>query len=217
MSAKPIIVCGVDFSGTSMLAGLLHSAGVNMGDVESAEDVARSKRPVRYRIFQDRELDEWLGPLASELITLLPHTPKDWLRRLAHEFAAYVWQRHKRASQRWGVKCNGLLFLALHTGFDHSLFEWLTTCRPLEDSMDSCFDKLGLSTEYASMLAAEYVAWKHLVTHQKPLTFAFDDLLHQPDKEAERLSEHLWPGEKRALDVSQIDPRTKGIVPCRGL
>lgn len=218
-SMKPIIVCGIDFSGTSMLAGLLHAAGVDMGDVESVEDVAASDRIVRYRTFECRTLRAMLAPLSAEMLENPGYISADWLSRLRDTFMEYcrIKSMYQEGSPlerpRWGVKCNGLLFLAMCDDFNMDAFDWLTTYRPLEDSLDSCFDKLGRNTRHAAMLAAEYVAWRHLVEKQSPGEFAFEDLLYKPQDEAWRLSRKLGL-ENRIDALSLINPYTKGVIPC---
>lgn len=216
---KPIIVAGIDFSGTSMVAGLLHAAGIDMGDVESAKEVAASTRPVRYQTFEDKALKKRLEPLAKEMFASLPNITTSWLDRLYQQFTQYIILRTAEAQgKQWGVKNNGLLFLAMHPRFDEIPVQWVTTCRPLEESMDSCFDKLGFHSRYAAMMGVEYLAWRRFAGHPSTWSFSFHDFLYGEQRDAKRLCRLIQTGGQKSQEILDfIDPETKGVIPCRGL
>lgn len=226
---KPIVVCGIDFSGTSMVAGMLHAAGVDMGDVESAEDVAILDRPVRYRTFEDRWLQTMLAPLAANQMRLLPNITDEWLDGLYMAFQTYMRRRNMYCEgdpiegRRWGVKNNGLLFLAMHPKFREIPVQWVTTYRSFENSLRSCFEKLDEKATYAALLGIEFLAWDQLVKHPDLWITGFNDVIAQPENISRSLCVDLLgyydpvARQKPIADmVSLINHKTKGVIPWRG-
>lgn len=156
---KPLIVCGMDFSGTSMVAGMLHAAGIDMGDVESAEDVAQSDRPIRYRLFEDRQLQELVQPCVARIMAH-PTRVRGEVGDIFYTFCRYLDRREEEAcGKRWGVKSNVLTFLALHPRWQELPVQWITTYRPLEESVTSAFRKLGNDPQLAAFLGVQYMAY----------------------------------------------------------
>jgi len=208
---KPIVVCGVDFSGTSLLAGILHTAGVDMGDVESAADVlAQPDRPMRYRLFEDRSLQDTTQPIASGIMEA-PHHIDLWLNDLFHCFQRYLRYREEKArGTRWGVKQNLLTLLTLHPDWHTLDVDWITTRRPFAHSFQSAREKLGSDPRLAAFLGVQYLAWTRLQGI---------DMMDYP----EIMRGNLWPIEDilttRGLPYNfemlyaQIDPHHGGRIP----
>lgn len=215
---KPIVVCGVDFSGTSMVAGMLHAAGIDMGDIESVDDVAASDRPIRYRTFQDRVLDNKLAHLAELQMANLPDITHAWLEALYDEFMDYLkWRETQAKGIRWGVKCNGLVFLAMHEKFADIPVQWVTTIRRLDASMQSCIAKLGPNPRYASLLAIQYLAFQYFFRKDGVLSFSYESFLYQANSTTERLCRFVIESQQYAGEmIKTIDPKTKGILPWHG-
>lgn len=189
-----------------------------MGDVESAEEVAASSSPIRYQTFEDTYLRDGLGNLAQAQMENLPDISPAWLGILYSRFLSYLDMRTTLAAGKlWGVKCNGLIFLALHENFKDIPVQWVTTYRPLEDSLSSCFAKLGQNPHYAALLGVEYMAWSHLVEDKSHWEFAFDDMLYLPHLETRRLCRKLYGHDTRWRELANvINLQTKGVVPCHG-
>ena len=213
--AKPIIVCGIDFSGTSMVAGLLHHAGVDMGDVETADEVAASDRSVRYLTYEDKGLLNRLRPLAQELYPLAPVVPDEWVNALYHQFQAYCQERERKArGKRWGVKNNGLLFLSQHEQFANLPIQWVTTYRDDDDSLASCRQKLGPEARCAEMMRAQWIALE-LLYDRDPIEVNFHALLSYPKLTASLLFAELGISSAPHAHTF-IHPDTKGVIPCPG-
>lgn len=209
---KPIIVCGVDFSGTSMTAGLLRAAGIDMGDVDTAREVAASKSPVRYQTFEDKDLRRRLEPLAMRFHDFYPDDLPLWIDLIGDYFKQYAQDRDADADGwRWGVKCNGLLFLAMDPGFELDEFEWVTTYRPFEESLESCRQKLGHHPRLEPMMAAESIAYEMLVQRINPIMVNFHDLLNVPVKSTHRLLSELGIHDDPTIVADLINPTTKGV------
>lgn len=214
---KPIIVCGIDFSGTSMVAGLLHAAGIDMGDVESAEDVAASDRPIRYRTFEDKTLRTILAPTARLMLGEMPVVSSQTIESISNIFTSYAKLRNERTQgRRWGVKCNGLLFLAMYEGIDPDLFEWVTTYRPFEESLESCRQKLGQNERYQMMMEAEYTPHHFLLQDPDTTVMDFHKLLEFPTIMTSDLLTPLGYGMAWPDAYTLINPYTKGVIPCHG-
>ena len=215
---KPIVVCGVDFSGTSMLAGMLHAAGIDMGDVESEEDVAIVDRPVRYRTFEDRELKNKLTHLAELQMANLPDITHAWLEAMYDKFMGYVkWRNAMANGKRWGVKNNGLMFLAMHEKFADIPVQWVTTYRPQEDSLLSCSVKLGANPRYAALMGIEFLTWYKLIEKGVP-EVPFVELLYGAPGVAKQFSSgwlKISPDKIEQMSAV-VDPIHKGIIPWRG-
>ena len=60
---KPIVVAGVDFSGTSMVAGMLHAAGVDMGRV--LDHPPGEGQTIPYLTYEDIDFNLALTDLAQ--------------------------------------------------------------------------------------------------------------------------------------------------------
>lgn len=215
---KPIVVCGVDFSGTSMVAGMLHAAGIDMGDVESAADVAALDRPVKYRTFEDRELNRKLKHLAELQITNLPDITHAWIEALYEKFMGYMkWREVGAQGNHWGVKCNGLVFLAMHEKFEDIPVEWVTTERDLQDSMESAFSKLGRIPRLASLVALEFLASELLFEKEAIFALDYENALYAPETEARFLGDWLGFSEEQiTVMTSVIAPYSKGVIAWHG-
>lgn len=208
---KPLIVCGMDFSGTSMVAGMLHAAGIDMGDVESAEDVAQSDRPIRYRMFEDRAFHKdfyWY----AENIMEEPSTAHSEVLSLSGHFLEYMAYREASAKgKRWGVKSNILTFLTLYDKWKELPVEWITTYRPLADSMASAFDKLGMYPQIAAFLGAQWLAYIKL---RPAMCLRYSDLLRAPAEPTWNLKKFAGLHEASVYDMASIiDPIHKGVIP----
>ena len=215
---KPIVVCGVDFSGTSMVAGMLHAAGIDMGDVESAENVAANDGPIRYRTFQCRELNAKLVHLAELQMINLPEITDPWLDALYEKFIGYLkWREARAGDSVWGVKNNGLVFLAMHEKFDSIPVQWVVTYRDFGDIMQSSIQKIGRNPRFAAILGHEFLAWDILTRPCRHITVLFDDFFINPVEQAQYLASRLdidW--NKVDAMASIVDLKTKGIIPCHG-
>lgn len=211
---KPLIVCGMDFSGTSMVAGMLHAAGIDMGDVESAEDVAQSDRPIRYRLFEDRWLQEICKWLARGIMEE-PTNPGECIDMLFERFQRYCKGRNEQANgKRWGAKNNTLTFLTLHPRWKELPVEWVTTYRPLEDSMASAFRKLGHHPKVAAFLGVQAMAYEELCTGMEtPPCINYDDLRYTPGKVASKLCRDFGLSLETHLAMTIIVDAKKGVIP----
>jgi hypothetical protein len=209
----------MDFSGTSLVAGLLHLAGISMGDVGDEQDVAASDRPVRYRTFQCRDFDQRVRPLALEFEENLPSIPSEWLHKLTNCWVNYCEYRDRKARGKlWGVKCNGLLFLALYEGFPFDSVQWVTTCRDYEESVQSAEQKLGPLSNIARMsLEAQVVPQLALRLSPSVIRAPFDQLLQQPMRSTYQLLSYFGLGHLAFRVANLIDPVSKGVIPCHGL
>jgi len=212
---KPIVVSGMDFSGTSMAAGILHEAGVNMGDVESAEDVARDIRPIRYRTYECRVFRDRITPLAQELVTALPVIPAWWLDDLACAFLGYCMEREAEAQGApWGVKCNGLVFLSMYERFEDFPVQWVTTYRNHLHSMESAERKMAhLTPCYQMLLEAQLTPHVALCCKPELISVDFDDLLAHPQRAAYELLAPLGLGDRAFRAARIVDPKGKGVIP----
>lgn len=219
MSHKPIFITGMDFSGTSMLASMFRAAGVDMGDVETAEDVRHvlGIRAIGYRTFEDKPLVDLLTApaLLADFLLNFPYIDPDWLDKVYASVLAYIDERTERSlGKRWGAKSNGLVWLALHPKFHELPVQWVTTLRPLEDVMGSAWEKLGKSTFTGSLVGMQYTAWATL-SSKKVWKFAFDDMLRSPEATAQAIFRRTRIGQATNI-ANVIDPVSKGVLSWHG-
>lgn len=208
---RPIVIAGMDHSGTSLLAGMLHHAGIAMGDVETCAEVLTNGRPEQYLTYEDR--------------ALLPAAQQYALTRDTATFVAavedYIRVREAQADGRpWGVKHNALLFVY---GRLETPVQWVTTYRPLGTVVRSTLAKWRAHLPAAllkGLLCDQHAAYLAMRETLPPSNiFLYEYAMRQGTGYLAHFTAPLLGEVTPAhLDaMAQImDPVRKGVVTCRG-
>lgn len=153
-----IIVSGCEYSGTSLTAGVLHHLGVNMGEIETPQDlwlqrhtheyVATEGQPRDYLSYQCRTFEHMTRPF------LVDGHPGNFYH--AEALGECLMHYGLMRTGVWGVKHTALLFLTWYSGLSKLPAKWVLTQRRAEDQMHSCRKYCGDSTGLALWVAAVF-------------------------------------------------------------
>lgn len=214
MRLKPVIVCGTDFSGTSLVAGLLHEAGIDMGDIETEEEVRDGQTLLPYMTYECQIYRESVAVLPARVLSgELPEG--EWVNELVDTFQAYTEFRNT-SKARWGFKNNGLVHLALDNRINYEDYDWVLVTRPFDESYRSCKKYLGNDPRYFTVLIKHHGAVFQWVKSPRPkIVIEYNRLLANPETETNRLlvSLGITPSDEHKL----VDPVQKGVLTWHGL
>jgi hypothetical protein len=145
-----ILVTGLEYSGTSLAAGLLHHLGVDMGQIETPEQLWAHRatweslqcdgQPRGYLSYECQDFLQHALPYLRDA-TPANHYNGECLGELLSHYAL---TRHGL----WGLKSTQLLFLAWWSGLETFPARWVLTQRPLEDVTLSGATYTGVNTPW---------------------------------------------------------------------
>jgi hypothetical protein len=164
-----ILVTGLEYSGTSLAAGLLHHLGVDMGQIETPaqlwahratwESLGCEGEPRGYLSYECQDFLQHALPYLRDA-TPANHYNGECLGELLSHYAL---TRHGL----WGLKSTQLCFLAWWSGLERFPARWVLTQRPLEEVSLSGARYTGVRTPWALWaaqgLGVQRLAWLRLV------------------------------------------------------
>jgi hypothetical protein len=184
-----MLVTGLEFSGTSLVAGLLHHLGVDMGAIETPAQLQRL-----HAAWQQQQLEGALRAYrsyecqrfqAAAMPLLLQGTVEN--RYQAQALGTLLERYGDTRPYGWGLKSTLLLFLAWWEGLDTVPARWIVTHRPLEAVAASGATYCG-TTSPAALWAAQVRGVQQLarqrllarLARHSVLVLDFDDIRTAP-------------------------------------
>jgi hypothetical protein len=184
-----ILVTGLEFSGTSLVAGLLHHLGVDMGAIETPAQLQRLQAAWQHqqcegalRAYRSYECQRFQ---AAAMPLLLQSTCEN--RYHAQALGTLLERYSDSRPHGWGLKSTLLLFLAWWEGLDSLDARWIVTHRRLDAVAVSGATYCG-TTSPAALWAAQVRGVQQLarqrllsrLVHHPVLLLDFDDIRVAP-------------------------------------
>lgn len=175
--AKMIMVVGMPSGGTSLVAGLLHHLGVDMGRFERG--VPEGRR--HYEGFEC--LDCWEGAISHAF-------DASQSQAFMQSVVQYIARRSAAAIGPFGVKHNPLLWLGMFDGIEQLPLRIVQVRRPLDEVMTSDRRYRGDDVARAARMGVSYLGMNRLVERIQPvLELTFAGIIQNPDQSVESLIE----------------------------
>lgn len=195
-----IMVAGLPSSGTSMVAGVLHHLGVDMGDIPTlAEEQQRPGRP--YRGYECREARAMIGDLPSGVA---PAVLFDAMR-------TYAALRLARAPGPCGFKLNAAVLVGQCNGLESLPLTIVQVKRDLETTFASDIRHTGEDYGRAMARGALHLALRQLVRRVPPAcVIQYEQALRWPFDTVQSLADGLdlqTTAEQRWKAAAGIDRR----------
>jgi len=199
MEQTRIAVLGVYRSGSTVIAGVLHHLGVDMGSpfFEGFYESAKVSEQLR-RWWNEPYLRERVGQ--AKRIRVLA----EWIRERESGGPKWVGLKHPLLSlscedlvQAWGEETR-----------------FIRCCRPIEDSIDS-LKRLGRTVEGEAIQRALLATLDRFFEGREHLAIEFADMMSNPRHEIERLRDYLQipaDPEKLAAAVRFVEPGARSKV-----
>ena len=179
---KLIMVAGLPSSGTSMVAGVLHHLGVNMGNLPTSEQEQATATMRHYRGFECEDAKRQIGGLPSTC-------------GLEDVFSAsqdYIEWRLATATGPAGVKLNLLAVLGLADRLEDLPLAVVHVTRDLETTFESDIKYTGMDIKRASNRGLRHLALRQLVRRVRPAcVIRYELALGNPDYTVHKLADSL--------------------------
>lgn len=195
-----VLVTGLEYSGTSLVAGLLHHLGVDMGEIDTPAQLAAFQRAWRsqqcegaarhYLSYECQRFQRAAIPLLLQS-TVENHYHAQALGTLLDHYG-------DTRPAGWGLKSTSLLYLAWWDGLARLPARWIVTHRRLE-AVDASGAKYCGVTSPAALWAAQgrgvqQLARQRLLQRLAPrdcLVLDFDDIRMAPTVAIDSLAHFL--------------------------
>lgn len=203
MSDKRLtVVLGLPGSGTSIVAGMLHHLGVNMGRCLSPAEAMQWPNGRQYLGYECMELATEFGKLDQ---------PWQWARL----FSGYC-QNRLRDPGPQGVKMNRIAYLFGYPELAALPIRVIHVRRDLEETFRSDLSRENDSLDRAALLGTLFVSINRFIKVIEPtITVWFDDAMENPTSIAMEIA-HRFNLESSSEQVEQaaafVDPVGRGVI-----
>ena len=174
--ARLIVVVGMPSGGTSLVAGMLHKLGVDMGRLPTKVEVAARRFPRAYDSYECQDLEAAIKHMLSGA-------------EMAAAFHGYISNRLFCAIARQGVKNPRLLHMV---GPERFPIDVVHVRRRLEDVFESDMRHTESTPQRAAALGASVWAMRRFLSTVKPvLALDFEAALAAPEQAVAALVDSL--------------------------